>query len=130
MKTTILNNVGSMYVRYYRSASARINQTVADGLAQGLARDEILKNLTGLSEGLLSAQSQTLAKTSVNSMANNAKVDEYKEQGIEQVEWVVADDHEVEDECDDYDGEIWDIDDAPQPPLHYNCQCTLAPVIK
>jgi len=34
-------------------------------------------------------------------------------------------DHEVEDECDDYDDEEYDINDPDRPelPIHPNCKC-------
>jgi len=129
-KTTVLNNTGAVYAKYYRDATRQILQTINDGITNGLPRSEIEASIENLLNGRLTAQAASVSRTSANAMANNAKVAEYKEQKIERVEWVLADDHDEDDECDDYDGQVWDLEDAIRPPIHYNCKCTLAPVIE
>lgn len=75
----------------------------------------------------------TLARTEV-SMAQNAGIfDLYNDAGIDQIQWLTADDERVCPECAALDGEIVNLGDAfeggvAQPPLHPNCRCTIIAV--
>lgn len=51
----------------------------------------------------------------------------YEDVKVEQVEWVAENDSSTCPDCQALDGEIFDIDKAPDK-LHYNCRCILLPV--
>jgi SPP1 gp7 family putative phage head morphogenesis protein len=51
----------------------------------------------------------------------------YEDTGVKKVQWVAEDDYKTCSVCNDLDGEIFDLDDAPDK-QHYNCRCYLIPV--
>lgn len=57
-----------------------------------------------------------------------ARLQALKDAGIERVRWVSQEDDRVCEQCDDLDGRVFQIDEAP-PPQHYGCRCYLVPVI-
>ena len=51
----------------------------------------------------------------------------YKDIGVEKVVWNAEDDHRTCSICNELDGEIFKLDNAP-PKQHYNCRCYFTPV--
>ena len=51
----------------------------------------------------------------------------YEDTGVKKVQWVAEDDHKTCDDCKELDGEIFDLDKAPEK-QHHNCRCYLIPV--
>ena len=51
----------------------------------------------------------------------------YEDTGVEKVMWVAEDDDRTCGVCNELDGQIFDLKDAP-PKQHYNCRCYLIPV--
>ncbi len=51
----------------------------------------------------------------------------YKDMGVEKVVWNAEDDHRTCSICNELDGEIFKLDNAP-PKQHYNCRCYFTPV--
>ena len=51
----------------------------------------------------------------------------YEDTGVKKVQWVAEDDYKTCDACLALDGEIFDLDKAPDK-QHYNCRCILIPV--
>lgn len=51
----------------------------------------------------------------------------YEDTGVKKVKWVAEDDYKTCVDCKDLDGEIFDLDKAPEK-QHYNCRCILVPV--
>lgn len=49
-----------------------------------------------------------------------------KDYGVEEVEWVTAEDERVCGKCKAYDGMVFSIDDVPVKP-HYGCRCVIVP---
>ena len=51
---------------------------------------------------------------------------------VDRVEWLTVRDFAVCPICEDFEGQIWPIDEAPQPPddSHPGCRCRLAPVVR
>ena len=49
---------------------------------------------------------------------------------VGQVEWILSNDHDHDDECDDYaDNGPFDLEDAPDCPAHPNCNCILSAIL-
>lgn len=53
-----------------------------------------------------------------------ARLEAFREAGIEQVVWVTQADDRVCEDCDALNGQIFDIDAVPDPP-HWGCRCEL-----
>lgn len=51
----------------------------------------------------------------------------YKEFGVKKVQWVAEHDKKTCGVCNELDGEVFDLADAP-PKQHYQCRCYLVPV--
>ena len=57
-----------------------------------------------------------------------ARLEAFRQAGIEQVIWVTQEDDRVCDDCEPLDGQIFDVDNVPDPP-HWGCRCRLIPVL-
>lgn len=51
----------------------------------------------------------------------------YEDLGVEKVQWVAEDDDKTCGVCNELDGEIFELSEAP-PKQHHNCRCYLIPV--
>ena len=51
----------------------------------------------------------------------------YEDTGVEKVKWVAEHDHRTCGDCKELDGEVFDLDKAPDK-LHYQCRCWITPV--
>lgn len=51
----------------------------------------------------------------------------YEDTNVKKVMWIAEDDHKTCGVCNELDGQIFDLKDAP-PKQHYNCRCYLIPV--
>jgi hypothetical protein len=51
----------------------------------------------------------------------------YEDVGVKQVQWVAEDDYRTCNDCKELNGEIFDINKAPEK-QHYNCRCVLIPI--
>jgi hypothetical protein len=51
----------------------------------------------------------------------------YGDVGVKQVQWVAEDDYRTCNDCKELNGEIFDINKAPEK-QHYNCRCVLVPI--
>lgn len=57
-----------------------------------------------------------------------ARLEAFREAGIEQVVWVTQADDRVCEDCDALNGQIFDIGAVPDPP-HWGCRCTLRVIL-
>jgi SPP1 gp7 family putative phage head morphogenesis protein len=51
----------------------------------------------------------------------------YDDVGVKKVQWVAEKDYKTCDDCKELNGEIFDVDKAPDK-QHYNCRCVLIPI--
>ncbi len=77
----------------------------------------------------------TLARTIINGVANNARVETIKENAdvIDGVKFLGTLDGKTCPYCASLDGYIWrgeDMGQARRPPIHPNCRCTLVPYVE
>jgi SPP1 gp7 family putative phage head morphogenesis protein len=61
------------------------------------------------------------------SVVDDAALTAYKDNGVEKVQWIAADDEKTCKVCGSRDGKIYDINKVPPKP-HYGCRCRLAVV--
>ena len=66
-------------------------------------------------------------KQGVIDLEDEIEMEVYEDLGVEKVQWVAEDDHKTCGECRALDGEIFDIDNAPDK-AHLNCRCYYIPV--
>lgn len=71
-------------------------------------------------------RARMIARTETLRSSNMGRMYSYKINGVKRVQWMVG--TRPCPICADYEGRIFDIDDAPIPPLHPNCTCTIAVV--
>lgn len=107
----------------------RIGTKLADALKQGKSNLDLAKDLRGVVGD--PARSLTIAHTEMNRALNAQKVQDFKDQGIEEQEWLTTDPCDI---CQENEGEVRKIGDPfpsgdDQPPAHVNCNCTLIPVV-
>lgn len=64
-----------------------------------------------------------------DNMVYRARLEAFRQAGIDKVMWVTQKDNRVCTDCDDLDGQIFQIDQVP-PPQHIHCRCYIKPVIE
>ena len=102
--------------------------------------NEIERKESRLFEALISNKLERLQsyKTAENLIARQVKqysidledsiaMQVFRDTKVKKVMWVAEDDHKTCSVCNDLDGQIFDIKDAPQK-QHLNCRCYLIPV--
>ena len=115
------------------------------GLVKGESVGELISRIRGtrLSPGIMSItkrEATALARTSVMQVANNVRLETYKENAdvLEGIEIIVTLDKATCMRCAVYDGKRFDMEGNPidhslpypELPLHFNCRCTTAPFTK
>ena len=70
--------------------------------------------------------SRQLGQYAIN-FTDYAMIKAFEDAGVKQVMWVTQRDERVCGECDDLDGQIFDVDKIPPKP-HWGCRCQLMPV--
>ena len=83
-----------------------------------------------------------IARTEVMDGVNTGAVKRYVEAGVEKLEWLTVLDEkacirdlevpsgDIYAGCDELDGVVFDIGEAPKCPIHPQCRCTLIPFIE
>ena len=66
-----------------------------------------------------------VSRTEIARAQNGGITDTYRAAGVEQVQFVTAEDERVCPDCDALDGEIFDVGSDDTPPIHPSCRCTV-----
>ena len=123
--------------------------TVRDGLATGETTLQITRRLLGNSKendtanilqmsqkgGLLTSppinQVRTLVRTSINQVANSAALTVYQANSdiTKKYRYTATLDSRTTTICGALDGRIFDYEQGPKPPQHFNCRSTVVPEI-
>ena len=61
----------------------------------------------------------------VDIMVSAARFQAFEDAGVDEVVWVTQRDERVCKDCGPLDGQVFQIDEAPNCPLHYQCRCHL-----
>lgn len=118
--------------RTQRQVYSRIRQ----GIVEGQANSEIIRALRGtralnFRDGLFETtrnQARTIVRTARQHASNEAYRETYQALEITHVIWVATLEGRTCMRCAPLDGKRWGINDRhPEPPLHHNCRCSLAP---
>lgn len=102
-----------------KELSAVINQTFKDGYHVTAEGQGIVKRYP------TDTWSKMVARTELSRAQTMGNMALYQAAGIEKVMWVTSQGANVCPECEELDGEVFDLDDVNEPPLHPNCACAL-----
>jgi len=125
---------------------------IDNGFAKGLGMKEMakqvdkkvgLKDLYRMNEGeiklgasglpLLSRSAEKrsigIIRSEVTRLANAGAVEYYKESGIQKVSWIASFGDRTCPDCESLNGQIYEINNHPDIPLHPMCRCTISPVV-
>ena len=69
-----------------------------------------------------------IARTETLRAHNEGRMAFYREVGITKVQWLTADDERTCPECTPLNGKVFKLGDAPGPPAHVQCRCSLMAV--
>lgn len=105
--------------------STKLKDSITNYLLIGKDPREALS----LELGVSYRQADRIVRTETAYITTQASLEAYREADIQEVEYIHNDNDGCE-ECKQYDGKIFPINQAPLLPIHPNCVCCLAPVIK
>ncbi len=114
--------------------TTEINETIIREVTAGMTEGESIREISdrlGDLEGIAEDRAYRIARYETMFAINQGALLRYYQTGVRRVEWVTGgDDGHTCDDCLDLDGQIFDIEDAPECPYHVNCRCTYAPVVE
>lgn len=109
--------------------ASQVKETVTRGMIRGDSVQRMAEELqTRLGTGHSNAA--RIIRTESIHFANAGAMRTFEEAGVDRVQWLATLDAGTCSDCGDMDGRIWPIGEAPLPPKHPNCRCTLIPVIE
>jgi SPP1 gp7 family putative phage head morphogenesis protein len=121
--------VGPWVDQLVGAVATDVARTIAAGVATGASRADIVSTLGGLLATDPGGAGLVLDRA-VATALNEGALNLYGAEGLTQVNFLTAGDDRVCPECDAAEaGNPYPLDDAPVPALHFNCRCTLAPVV-
>ncbi len=90
----------------------------------------LINSINSLFSGQIRVQSKALVLNTVLSTMQQSRFDLITDNGlaIEKAEWANSLDSNVCGFCEDLDGNIYLLEEAPECPVHANCNCELIPV--
>jgi SPP1 gp7 family putative phage head morphogenesis protein len=108
----------------------RIATALADGLEVGSPVDTIADNIADVVGS--DDRAEMIANTECSRIMADASIDTYADNDIAEWEWLAEDDDRTCDDCDDLDGQSFDVspdsdDDQQRPPMHPRCRCVPIP---
>ncbi len=104
-----------------------IEKGVIDSVISGQSKDKAVREIKR-SFGVGFNDADRIVRTETQRVLNDGQRQTYKDRGYSQVEWLVADDERLCEECMAIDGKIFNIDEVPAV-LHPRCRCTFIPVL-
>lgn len=108
--------------------STRLTRTLAEGYAKGETMNKLTARVREVT-GFARRKATTIARTETLRAGNEAAKARYEQFEVDKVEFISAKDDRVCEECESLNGNIYNLDDAPDLPIHQNCRCTLIPHI-
>ncbi len=119
---------------------AKVSQAIRLGIVEGQTTPEIMQRVRGtramrFKDGILEItrrSAESLVRTSVASVGSDVKRVLYEQNRdlVSKSVWHSALDGKVCPRCGNLDGQVFPIDEGPQPPLHLNCRCVRVGITK
>ncbi len=126
-----------------RELASGIKRTITQGVLEGKSIPQVVREIgkvlddpeafrTAGKTVFKSAQHRAtlIARTETLRANNEGRKVFYREVGVKKVKWITAHDERTCPECAPLDGRVFRIEDAPGPPKHANCRCTVVSVIE
>ncbi len=123
-----------------RSTQRGIMTAVNRGIVEGETTEQIIRRIRGTralnyTDGVFETtrrQAETIARSTVNHVTNQARTELFKENSdiIEGMKWISTLDSRTSWTCAGLDGKVFPIDKGPRPPAHPNCRSTMTAVLK
>lgn len=112
--------------------AADMNRILSQGMIEGKTPSAMVKEMNAQIENISIGRAQKIVRTELVHAHAEGQLDAFEELGIEELgleaEWSTAGDDRVCPQCDDLEGQVFDIDEARgMIPLHPNCRCTWIP---
>lgn len=118
----------------------RVNQQIMIGATMGEGTDEIVRRIAGTRanqyrDGILQRSRrdiEAIVRTAIAGVSNNVRQLTYEQNPkvVKAVLFVATLDLRTCEVCGALDGNEYEIDVGPRPPIHPGCRCTTCPVIK
>lgn len=119
-------DAGGWLGRMIDNAAADLGRALADGMENGLSRDELID----AAADILTGDSDAIAFTvdwAMTTAADEGALTLYRTEGVQLIDIITAGDGRVCPACIDAEtGSPWRIGDQPRMPLHPNCRCCYA----
>lgn len=106
----------------------RIYNDVLDIVRNGKRPDEIARRIKD-DYGVKAYQAKRLVNTELARVVNEAQLEVYRNEGIEQVMWMATLESNTCGDCADLDGQIFNINSCPKLPHHPCCKCAFVPIV-
>lgn len=107
----------------------RIYKDVLECIETGKRPNHIIKKIKD-DYGCTAYQAKRLFHTELAKVVSDAQLQIYRDSGVvDKVMWMATLETNTCDRCQKLDGKLFDLDDAPKPPLHPNCRCCHVPIV-
>jgi hypothetical protein len=134
LQSRMLNNV-RLSASVYRNEAlmmGKIDDVVNNGILLGQSSKEIAEGVVQyINPDVMGGQrhaANRLARTELNNAFHRTSIESYKASPyVIGVQWNLSGSHDRDDECDDWDGEVFPKDEVPDKP-HPQCYCFLTPI--
>ncbi len=120
------------YDQFGKKKADELTQIIKDAQLQKLAIKDTHDLIEQRVSGLFRAQATTLAATAVNYSTNIGKTETIQENNniIKQEIWVTDLEPGTCGYCEDQNDTIYDQGEAPECPVHFNCNCEVIPYVE
>ena len=141
-KDWIADNVKNFSGEINNTTKDKIKAALSKAVEEGEGMPEAAKRVREVFTEANTSRARAIARTEIIHASNYASVEAWKQSDVvEGKEWLTAFDETTCEECAALDGKTRGLDDgfgnsddlfgdAPEPPAHVNCRCTLIPVLK
>lgn len=119
----VLNN-GFTKGQSIRDIALNIDNKVNPGDLYEITTENELGNLIRKGD----SRSIMIARTEITRVSNEGAVQQYRDNGVEQIRWVASAGNRTCDICNELNGQIFEINNHPEFPAHINCRCFTLPV--
>lgn len=127
------------FVTLSRSTQRGVMAAVNRGIVEGETTEQIIRRIRGTkalnyTDGVFETtrrQAETIARSTVNHVTNQARVEFFKENAdiIKGLKWISMLDSRTSLTCASLDGKVFPLDKGPRPPAHPNCRSTMTAVL-
>jgi len=112
-----------------RTFETDLKAVIIEGLEQGKSIQQIRRDIQNKAAEMSTFEAERIARTEVLRAANEGRLRAYRAEGIERVEYIVADDERLCEICRPFDGKVVTLQEAQGTlPRHPQCRCGYLPL--